>query len=116
MGSSEVAKLVIPYIARPEPMSASTAIPFTDTNGQTRVDLYEYHQAPVHWAAHKLLVLIGDSEGSQSQLQKFMAYVTRFLQNKTPKGGTHVTMGRNYFQEARRGRYDDRDRVPNYWR
>lgn len=118
VGSSETAKLVIPYVARPEPMTASTNVPFTDTNGRTRVDLIEYHQAPVHYAAYKLLPLIGDYEGANTQLQKFLAYVTRFLQNARPKGGTHVTLARNYLQSARRRRDWDADvpTAPNYWR
>jgi hypothetical protein len=118
VASSETARLVIPYIARPEPMTASTAVPFTDTNGRTRVDLIEYHQAPVHYAAYKLLPLIGDTDGANSQLQKFLAYVTRFLQNSRPKGGTHVTMARSYLRDARRQRAWDAEvpTAPNYWR
>jgi hypothetical protein len=115
VGSSESAKLVFPYVARPEPMTASTQVPFTDTDGRTRVDLIEYHQAIAHYAAYKLFPLVGDTEGSQSQLQKFLGYVQRFLGNVRPKGGSHVTMARQYFGEVRRGRGDVREPwSPNY--
>lgn len=114
VGSSESAVLLLPYVARPEPMTASTAVPFTDTNG-TRVDLIEYHQAIAHYAAYKLFPLVGDTESAQSQLQKFIGYVQRFLGNARPKGGSHVTMTRRYFGEVRRGRGDVREPwSPNY--
>lgn len=111
VGSSETAKLVVPYVARPVPMTASTSVPFTDATGATRDDLTEYHQACVHYAAYKLLPLMGDREGAQGQLALFMDYVKRFAQNMRPKGGTHVTLGRDYLREARRRGVDD-DRVP----
>jgi hypothetical protein len=98
-----------PDVARPQTMSASTSIPFTDTNGVTRSDLTEYHQAFSHYAAYKLLPLAGDYEGAKGQLALFMDYVKRCLQNMRPKGGTHVTLGRDYL---RGGRRVDRDGVP----
>ena len=108
VGSSETAKLIVPYVARPQEMSDSTHVPFTDTNGNTRFDLTEYHQALPHYAAYKLLPLIGDIQGAQQQLQAFMGYVARYNQNTRPKGGTHVTTARSYFRESRRhGRYYD---------
>lgn len=112
VGSSETAKLIVPYVARPSTISASTAIPFTDTNGITRDDLTPYHQAAVHYAAYKLLPLIGDFEAAKLQLAQFMDYVKRYLQNQRPKGGTHVTLGRDYLREARR--MPDPDRVPSW--
>jgi hypothetical protein len=105
----------VPYVARPDAMTASTQVPFT-VGGNTRTDLVEYHQALPHYAAYKLLPLIGDMDGAKEQLAKFMGYVTRFLGNLRPKGGTHVTVARSYFREAKRSRGDDdREWVRNQW-
>jgi len=119
VGSSETASLIVPYVARPEPMTDSTHVPFTDASGNTRFDLVEYHQALPHYAAHKLLPLIGDAQGAQQQLQAFMGYVARYNQNTRPKGGTHVTVARSYYRESRRGGFSDAalDRDPRWrWR
>lgn len=114
VGSSEVATLVVPYVARPQPMTASTSVPFTDTNGATRSDLTEYHQAAVHYAAAKLLPLIGDTEGARGQLDLFRDFVKRYLNNQRPKGGSYVTLAHNYLGSARGG---DRERdYPATWR
>lgn len=85
-------------------MTDSTHVPFSDTSG-TRVDLVGYHQALAHYGASKLLPLVGDMEGAQSQIAKFMDYVNRFTGNSRPKGGTHVTPARSYLREARRHRW-----------
>lgn len=102
VGSSETARLVVPYVARPQSMVNSTDVPFTDTSGNTRQDLVEYHQAASHFAAHRLLPLIGDEEGADRQLQKFLSYVKRYLDNMRPKGGQHVTVARSYYRSAQR--------------
>jgi hypothetical protein len=112
VGSSETAVLVMPYVARPQAMTASTDVPFTDTSGQTRADLTEYHQAAVHYAAYKLLPLIGDIEGSRGQLSLFTDYVKRFLGNLRPKGGSFTTLAYDYLAGVSRGRTRDRDGVP----
>lgn len=116
VGSSETAVLMVPYIARPTAMTASTQVPFTDTNSRTRTDLEEYHQAFPHYAAYKLLPLIGDTDGAEKQLQKFLGYVQRFLQRMRPRGGSHVTVARSYFRDARRGSRSEDGvyRTPNY--
>jgi hypothetical protein len=102
VGSSETATLVVPYVAKPPAMASSTDVPFTDTSGNTRHDLEEYHQAPVHYAAAKLLPLIGDREGAAEQMTKFLGYVARYTQNTRPKGGTYMTASRPYLSDARR--------------
>jgi hypothetical protein len=101
VGSSETCVLRVPYIADPDAMTASTSVPWSDTSG-IRTDLVEYHQALVHFGASKLLPLVGDLDGAQRQVVLFMDYVKRFLGNIRPKGGTHVTMARNYLAQARR--------------
>lgn len=111
VGSSQLAELLVPYVARPAPMTSSGDIPYT-VNSTTRHDLTVYHQALPHYAAYKLLPLIGDDQGSNTQLQKFMGYVTRFLQNLRPKGGTQVQLGHNYLRAARRGSWMTRSNVP----
>jgi hypothetical protein len=116
VGSSETAKLIVPYVARPQTMASSTDVPFTDTNGATRHDLTEYHQAAVHYAAYKLLPLIGDQDGANRQLQLFTDYVKRFLNNLRPKGGSFTTLAYDYLAGARRGRYGDGREYPATWR
>lgn len=108
IGSSETGKLVVPYVAQPTPMTSSGEEPFT-VGGSVRYDLRLYHKALPHYAAYKLLPLLGDMQGSQEQLQKFMGYVARYQQAQRPKGGTHVMPARSYFREAKRtGRTADR--------
>jgi hypothetical protein len=104
VGSSETAVIRLPYIAEPDAMTASTAVPFSDTSG-IRVDLIEYHQALAHYGASKLLPLTGDLEGAQRQVVMFTDYIKRFFGNLRPKGGTHVTVARSYLSEARRRRW-----------
>lgn len=65
VGSSEAAQLVVPFVARPAPMTASTQIPFTDTNGATRHGLAEYHQAFVHYAADAVGASVADESESE---------------------------------------------------
>lgn len=101
VGSSDTAKLLIPYVATPPPMTSTSEEPFT-VGGSARTDLRVYHQALPHFAAYKLLPLIGDEQGSDRQLQKFLGYVARYTQDQRPKGGTHVTTARSYFRESRR--------------
>lgn len=101
VGSSETAELVIPYVTRPAVMTSTGDEPFT-VGGVARTDLRVYHKALPHFAAYKLLPLIGDSDGADRQLQKFLGYVTRYTNDQRPKGGTHVTSARSYFRESRR--------------
>lgn len=119
VGSSQLAEVLVPYVARPAPMTSTGDLPFT-VNSTTRTDLTLYHRALPHFAAFKLLPLQGDDEGAQNQLQKFLGYVTRFLQQARPKGGQVVMLGRNYLQAARGGRRGRFDRAgslipPSQW-
>lgn len=114
IGSSETAVVRVPYVAQPTPMTSSSAEPFT-VGGSARTDLRTYHKALPHYAAYKLLPLIGDSQGSEQQLQKFMGYVQRYTQAQRPRGGTHVTTARSYFRDARgRSRVPDRSIDPRF--
>lgn len=117
--SSQIAEILIPYVARPPVLTSSGEVPFSISTG-TRTDLVGYHQAVPHYAAYKLLPMLGDDQGSQNQLQKFMGYVTRYLQNLRPKGGTVIQLGRNYLRLARGGRRGRFDRAgslipPSQW-
>ncbi len=116
VGSSQHAEIIVPYVARPPAMASSTDVPFT-VGGVSRTDLTLYHQAAPHYAAFKLLPLIGDEQGSQTQLQKFMGYVTRFFQQARPKGGQQVQLGHNYLRAARRSRWGGRESLipPSQW-
>lgn len=101
IGSSETGKLIVPFVARTAPMTSSTAEPFT-YGASARTDLRVYHKALPHYAAHKLLPLIGDENKAQEELQTFLGYVARYVQSQRPKGGAHVTTSRSYFRESRR--------------
>lgn len=96
-GSSASAYAVVPYIARPAPMTSDTNEPF-QVGAEVRRDLRDYHQAAVHYGAHQLEKLRKDTEASNRQLQLFMGYVTAWFQNHRPKGGLSLTFGRNYFK------------------
>lgn len=100
VGSSETAKILMPFVAMPQPMTSSGAEPYT-FNSSVRTDLRMYHKALPHYAAYKLLPLIGDKQGAQEHLQTFMGYVTRYLQATRPRGGREVTFARSYLGEAR---------------
>lgn len=113
VGSSETATLLVPHVVRPDVMTSSAAEPFT-VAGTARQDLRWYHKALPHYAAYKLLPLIGDEQGSQGQLQKFLGYVERYKQDQRPKGGTHVTMARGYLSEARKTPGADRSADPRF--
>lgn len=101
VGSSDVASVLLPYVARPADMTSSTDVPFT-RNGNTRVDLIPFHRALVHWAAHQLEKLRGDDDASDRQLAKFQSYVERFKEKARPKTGGVITLVRSYLREARR--------------
>lgn len=101
IGSSEVGKLLIPYVARPAPMTSTGEEPFTH-NSSVRTDLRVYHKALPQYAAYKLLSLVGDAQEADKRLQTFLGYVARYAQAQRPKGGTHITVGRSYFRESRR--------------
>lgn len=101
IGSSETAVIRLGYVARPAAMTSTATLPFT-VNSSVRTDLTTYHRALPHYAAFKLLPLIGDREGSAAQLQLFQSYVARYQGQTRPKGGQVVTMARSYFRESRR--------------
>lgn len=105
INSSESAKVILPYVAKPATLTADTAVPFT-FGTVTRRDLEPFVQACVHYAAFELEKLRLNEEASQRQLQTFLGYVQRFVQTFRPKGGTQVRTGRNYFSEQRRQRED----------
>ena len=102
IGSSEVGKLIIPYVSRPAPMGSTSDVPFT-VAGTTRSDLIPFHRALVHYAAHQLEKLRGDDQASDRQYTKFLGYVTRFTEKMRTKGANFVTFARSYLREAQRG-------------
>jgi len=106
-GSSASIKVLIPYVAKPPVLQStdSTVEPYT-VGSATRRDLRIYHQAVVHYAAYQLEKLRRDDAASDRQLQKFLAYVTRYLQSMRQKGGTALTFARTYFRRSV-GSHDD---------
>lgn len=117
IGTSETAKVILPYVARPPILSDDTSVPFsiasTSLGASTgiRTDLVIYHQAPVHYAAHKLEKLRVNTEASQQQMQVFLGWVQRYLGDQRPKGGQTVKMARSYFGEVRQ-RHGDAAELP----
>lgn len=99
-GSSATMVAVVPYLAHPTPLTSDTQEPFA-VGTQYRTDLRPFHQAFVHYAAHQLEKLRKDEQASLSQFQKFMGYVTQYLQDTRVKNGQGVGFLRNYFN--RRG-------------
>lgn len=98
-GSSASMKAIIPYVAKPSPMTSDTNEPFT-VSGSVRGDLRPYHQGLVHFAAHLLEKLRRDDQASDRQLQTFLGYVQRYWQNTRVKNGTSLTFTRSYFTRA----------------
>ena len=101
-GSSASAKAIVPYVADPSPLTSDTQQPFT-VGGSVRRDLMPYHRAAVHFGAHQLEKLRRDDAAADRQLQKFMGYVTRYLQSLRKKGGTSLTFARQYFRRESGG-------------
>lgn len=110
IGSSQSGKVVLPYVAKPPTLTSDTDVPFsiasTAAGASTgiRTDLDLYHQAIVHYAAHKLEKLRVNQEGSDRQLQTFLGWVERYIADRRPKGGQTLRTGRNYFAEQRQRR------------
>ena len=101
--AGDSAKVIIPYVARPTPLTSDTQEPYT-VGSASRSDLRLYHQALVHYAAHQLEKLRRDDQASDRQFQKFMAYVERFKAGMRKKGGQVLTTARNYFNVRGRDR------------
>ena len=95
-GSSASMTATIPYLAAPTTLTNDTAEPFT-VNSSLRTDLRWMHQALVHYAAHQLEKFRKDDQASDRQLQKFLGYVTRYVQGVRRKGGSNLTTAKNYF-------------------
>ena len=114
--STQTAQILLPYVAKPSSMTADTAVPFTDTTALlVRHDLEPYHQALVHFAAHRLELLRKDKQASQEQLQTFLGYVQRYVAATRPKGSRSVRTARSYFRDARRGRYENNGPLAPWW-
>lgn len=99
-GSSASAEVLLTYRAKPPAMSSTGDLPYTDTNGLIRRDLEDYHQGIVHYAASQLEKLRPDDQASATQLQKFLGYVTQYLQDHRIRRGTHTTPMRAYFRRG----------------
>lgn len=96
-GSSASAAVMLSYIADTPVMVNDTDEPYTFSTG-ARTDLRMYHQAGVHYAAHQLEKLRRDDQASDRQLQKFLGYVTRFMQDQRIPGGRQIRQARHYFK------------------
>lgn len=99
-GSSATMTARVPYVPYlPSSAVSTTGEPWT-INSSARIDLRPYFMAPVHYAAHQLEKLRRDTEASDRQLQKFLAYVQRYVQQMRPKGGSVLTYARTYFRRS----------------
>lgn len=113
-GSTQSAKVVLPYVAKPSSMTADTHVPYS-IGALSRHDLQPYHQALVHYAAHDLEKLRKDPEASGEQLKKFQGYVQRYLDAHRPKGNRVVRAAVPYFARARRGSRDRGGLLAPWW-
>lgn len=111
LGSSASATVRVPYIAQSPVLTSDTTHPYT-FNSSVRTDLFVYHQASVHYAAHQLEKLRRDDQASDRQLQKFLGYVTRYAQAMRVKGGRAIMTARRYFNKRIGGWSDPRSRDP----
>jgi len=98
IGSSATMTFTLPYLADPPALASDTSEPFT-FNSSIRTDLRPMHYALVHYAASQLEKFRRDDQASDRQLQKFMGYVTRYLQNQRIKGGRTIQTARSYFNK-----------------
>jgi hypothetical protein len=96
-GSSATMWASVNYHAIPALLTSDSQEPYT-TSSTVASSLRPYHQALVHYAAHALEKLRRDDQASDRQLQKFLGYVSRWLQNTRIKGGRAVMAGRRYFR------------------
>ena len=116
LSTSEASYVLLPYVARPSSLVDDTSVPFTDADGYTRTDLQPYHQALVHFAAHRLELLRKDTAASDRQLQKFLGYVQRFIGAKRKPGGETIRPARSYFTRASRRGEDEGGLRSPWWR
>lgn len=100
LSSNSTASIWLSYLAQTQTLTSGTQEPFT-VGATVRTDLRSYHQAVVHYAAHQLEKLRRDDQESDRQLQKFLGYVSRYLQNQRIKGGRQIRQAKEYF--TRRG-------------
>lgn len=96
-GSSATMTALVPYHAKPAPLTSDTQEPYAVGTGY-RTDLRPYHQALVHYAAYQLEKLRPDPQASDAQLQKFLGYVARYWQNTRTRGGQTLTSAKDYFR------------------
>jgi len=111
VASGDSASFLVPYIAQAPTLVNDTSLPYT-FNSSVRTDLATYHQAAVHYAASQLEKLRRDDQASDRQIQKFMGYVTRYLQSMRVKGGRAMMTARSYFGRRAGGWSDPRSRDP----
>jgi len=102
-GSSAAMSARLSYVAMPAVLTSDTNEPY----GAARVDLRPWHQAAVHYGAHVLEKLRRDDQASQAQLQQFLGYVSRYIQDTRKKGGQVITQARSYFRS--RSRQSEKD-------
>jgi hypothetical protein len=113
--STQTAKILLPYVAKPSSMTSDTDVPFT-VSTQSRSDLEEFHQALAHFGAHRLELLRKDKEASQQQLKEFLGYVQRYHDEHRPKGNRAVRTAIPYFGRARHGGRDRGGLLAPWWR
>lgn len=95
------ASVTLPYVAVPPDMTGDTNEPFSLTAGSDpKRSLRPWHQVLVNYAAALLEPLRKNYAGEQRQRALFAGGVADYLQRKRPKGGTRITMARDYRGEA----------------
>lgn len=115
VSTSETAELIIPFVCNPSSMTSDTQMPFAVSTNY-RNDLYPYHQALVHYAAHQMEKLRRDDERAEKQMQLFMSYVQRYAQQHRKKGTNGVRTARSYFRNAMRRGQGEGGLLAPWWR
>jgi hypothetical protein len=115
VSTSETAELIVPFVANPSSMTSDTQMPFAESTNY-RHDLYPYHQALVHYAAHQMEKLRRDDERAKAQMQLFMSYVQRYTQQHRKKGTNGVRSARSYFRNAMRRSQGEGGVLAPWWR
>ncbi|MCR4340643.1 MAG: hypothetical protein NUW01_12250 [Gemmatimonadaceae bacterium] len=103
VGSGETWSVIVPYVATPLTMSATSDVPFSlGTSPNAMIRLAPFHQALAHGAAASLELLRKNYSGAQRQTAIFNGYVAQFLGQTRVDGPSVVTFARDYYGEGRR--------------
>jgi hypothetical protein len=105
----EIWDWLVPYVAKPTVMVADADVPFT-ISGESVLDLEQWHQALVHYAAAQLEPLRKNYSGVTRQMAMYTSYVAQYLQQERASGQDQITLVQPYYGANR-----SRARDPRSW-